>query len=435
MIIEYFEDKSFALNILKWALLGLLIRVIIMPFSMDADMMWINYLPHQLAAHGNWDPYTFAKEQFAGRILENRNPYYPPLAFYLLASFQFLLQKLTPTLNSWFTAYGVWLKGGGGYALGHASFSPDPLFFRNLFVLKIPLLVFDFAIGLMLLKLASNAKKAAFVFKLWMLNPVVLHSAYASGQLDIYPTFFVMLAVISAMYNRPYLSVGSLTLGALIKSYPIILIPIAIVYLGKKIKNIFKLSLFSLVVFVIFYLPTMISSGGYAIVSLFPGGTIGTSNTNIILTVMKFGFFSSIILLMLHSYIRTREGSDKFNLENYFLIALLLFFAFQPVSVRFYIWLTPFLFLQFTRDRHLWRISLIQLFMLAELRLNIASLWWGLFAPLHPPFFLSLPIPDSFLSPFIDVTYIHKIMYRLFIIITFYMAYRVTRNIYYECKR
>ena len=281
----------------------------------------------------------------------------------------------------------------------------------------------------MLLRLVSTAKNGLLCFKLWMLNPIVLHSAYASGQIDIYPTFFVVLAVLLAVYKRAYLCVVSLSLGTLLKCYPVILIPVAIVYLAKNLKDMVKLSAASVMTLALFCLPTAIASHGYSLVSLYPGGTIGTSSTNIYLTVMKALFFISMLLILAHIYLRKKRKEVQFSLENYFFLALLLFFAFQPIGVRFYIWIMPFLFLQFTRDRHLWKLSLIQLISLVELRLFSRALWFGLFAPLHPAFFNSLPIPDSFFNQFIDVTYIHKIMYRVFIVVTLYMAYRTYRQI------
>lgn len=426
---RYRQDKAFVLTIIKWLLIGLLIRIIIMPFSMDPDILWINYIPHQLAAYGNWDGYSFARENFSDRVVPTRNPYYPPLTFYLIASFQFLLQKLMPTLKEWFLHYGSWLKAGGGYTIGHVSFGQDEQIFRNLFFLKLPLLFFDFGIGFILLRLASDLKKALFVFKLWMLNPVVLHSAYATGQLDIYPAFFVILAVLLSVHNRPNLAIVSLTFGALIKSYPIILIPLAIVYLGKTIKEMLKLFLICILTLFLFYLPTAITSKGYCILSLFPGGTIGTGSTNILMLIMKALFLLSIIYLIIRAYRQKQGDSVKLNLENYFFLTILFFFVFQPIGLRFYIWATPFLFLQFTKDKQLWKIGLIQLLCLIGLRNNTNALWSGLFMPLHPEFFNSLPSPDSFIAQFINPIYAHKLMYRVFIILTLYMVYRTFKQI------
>lgn len=428
--VYYRKDRKFVLNIIKWVFIGLLVRILIMPFTMDADIMWINYIPHQLSGAGVWDPYTFARDNFAGRILESRNPYYPPLLFYMSAFFQVILQKFTPGMSAWFQQYASWLRLGGGYGLGHViCFSGSGDIFRNLFFLKLPLLLFDFAIGFMLLRLASDSKKAGFVFKLWMLNPVVLHSAYASGQIDIYATFFVVLALKFTMDKRPYLAVSSLAFGTLIKSYPLILVPVAVMYLAKSIRQfILLIAAFGLVM-AAFYLPTFILSDGYALVSLFPGGTIGTSSTNIALLLMKALFFTGILILLLHIYRQKRNGLTRLTLENYFFLVLLLFFAFQPIGVRFYIWLTPLLFLQMARDRKLWIIALLQFIVLVELRMPFKALWMGLWAPLNPEFFYSLPAPDFFIASFTDVLFIHRLMYRIFIIVTLYMAFRTYRRI------
>lgn len=420
-------EKYFFLKILKWTLIGLLIRIIIMPFSLDADIFRNNYVPHQLAAYGNWDGYSFMRDNFRDLVVPTHNPFFPPLAIYIPAFFQSLFHKFIPTLKDWFLHYESWLKLGGGYALGHVSFGADAQLFRNLFFLKIPLLFFDFGIGLILLRLANDINKAFFVYKLWMLNLIVLHSGYASGQIDIYPTFFVMLALILSIYNRPSWVMVSLGLGTLFKSYPLILIPIAILYHGKTFKQRLKLLIYAIIPIALFYLPTVISSKGYSLLSLYPGGTIGTGSGNKALVAMKFLLILSYIYLLIYIYLQGKSKSNKFNLENYFFLAFLLLFTFQPIAIRYYIWMTPLLFLQFARDKNLWKVSLAQILALAELRLCSQHLWLGLFAPLHPNFFLSLPIFESFISPFINIYYLHRIMYRLFVILTLYMIFRTIR--------
>ena len=422
--VNFRENKIFVFNILKWTLIGLLIRVIIMPFSMDSDIQWINYLPHRLVAYGNWDAYTFAKDNFAEKVLVTRDPYYPPLTLYLISFFQFMLQKFMPTLKEWFFHFEDWFRLGAGYPLQRIALAGSSQLFRILFLLKIPLLFFDFGIGFILIRLVRNIKEAYFVYKLWMLNIVVLYATYATGQIDIYPTFFVVLAVFFSLKNKLNLAMVSLGLGAALKSYPLILIPVAAFYLGKDLKHTFKLLSISIITFVFVFLPSLISSRGYSLVSIYYG-SIGTSvgSKSVFLLIMKFLFLLGFIYILFHIHRQNRLMQKSFSLESYFFITLLLLFIFQPIAVRFYIWITPFVIMQFMRDKNFWKPTLIQLLTLFELRLCDPILCAGIFAPLHYAF-ATLPIPDTFISPFFNILYVHKFMYRLFILSTVYMLYR-----------
>lgn len=416
--------------ILKWTLIGLLIRFLIMPFSSDVDIFWLNYVPHQLVKEGIWDGYSFVKEHFWERIGPSRNPYYPPLTYFMIAFFQFLFKPFMPTLNNWFENYERFLKLGGGIFLQHLILPGTTQIFRNIFFLKFPLLLFDFGIGLLLLRMCLlRNEDSLFVYKLWMLNPATIYAGFGYGQIDIYPTFFVVLSLYLVMLNKPYMSIVSLGLGALTKSYPLILMPLAAVFLKRKFTEQMKLLFAGIATLIILYLPFCIASGGYALVSLFPGGTIGTGfQGNIKSILFSSALVMGYILTLIHIYSRSHDSPTRFKLETYFLIILLLFFAFQPIGERFYIWITPLLALEASRDRKLLFLILFQIVSLALLRLQSTEQWAGLFAPLHPAFFMSRPFIYTFIAPFLSILNFQRITYRFFILITLLMIYRIIRK-------
>ena len=159
----------------------------------------------------------------------------------------------------------------------HVALPHSEQIFRNLFLLKVPIFVFDLGIGALLLKLARRRLKDPLpAYILWMLNPVTLYAAFGYGQIDIYPTFFIVLSVYFADRKKPYLSMISLGMGALTKSYPLILMPIAAVFLGRRLSEQFKLMASGVCTIAAFYLPFILSSGTYSVISIMPGGTIGT---------------------------------------------------------------------------------------------------------------------------------------------------------------
>lgn len=424
------DKRIYLLSIIKWALIGLFIRILIMPFTIDIDMFWINDIPHQLVINGTWDVYSFVRDNFWDRIGATNNPYYPPVTIFIISFFQFLLKPFMPMLNAWFQSYENFLHSGGGMFIQHMIIPNSAQIFRNLFFLKVPILVFDFGIGAIILKLIKDKKDSLFAYKLWMLNPVTLYAAFGYGQIDIYPTFFVVLSLWLASRGRPYLSMVSLGLGTLTKSYPLILIPIAAVFLSKRFLEQIKLLLTAIGTIAIFYLPFIISAGWYALISILPGGTIGTGfgwNLKSVLLRIFFiaGYALTVIAIVFN---RKRNDGRAFGLETYFLITLLIFFSFQPIAERFYIWLTPLLILEALKDRKLFIMILFQLLALVLLRFQSAEQWAGIFSPLNPEYFMSRPFIYHFIAPFFSVIDLQRIAYKVFIVITLFMVCRIVRT-------
>jgi hypothetical protein len=425
------KDERYFLSLIKWTCIGLLIRVLIMPFTLDIDMFWINYIPSQFVNHGIWDVYSFARDNFWGRIGATNNPYYPPLTVVIVAFFQFLLKPLMPTLNAWLGSYDTFIRAGGGMFMQHVALPHSEQIFRNLFLLKVPILAFDLGIGALLLKLARRRLKDPLpVYILWMLNPVTLYAAFGYGQIDIYPTFFVVLSIYFADCKRPYLSMISLGLGALTKSYPLILMPIAAVFLGRRLSEQFKLMASGVCTIAAFYLPFILSSGTYSVISIMPGGTIGTGfGWDIKHMIMRGMFMLSYAAILFGAmFMRQKDGRPRMGLETYFLVALLTLFAFQPVAERFYVWITPFLVFCLLKDRGVSVLIFLQLASLLLLRLQSSEQWAGIFSPLNPEYFMSRPFIYNLVSPFLSIISLQQLAYRSFVIVTLVMIFLIIRN-------
>jgi hypothetical protein len=134
----------------------------------------------------------------------------------------------------------------------------QPGILSYIIVTKIPFLVFDFALALLLLRLIDDGKKATFAFKLWMMNPITLYISYAMVQYDIIPTFFFMLALYFFKKQKENWTAASLGLSSAFKIFGLMLVPPIILismknHKGwtKKMKHLFLtlgISLFPLVV-------------------------------------------------------------------------------------------------------------------------------------------------------------------------------------------
>lgn len=395
-------------QILKWTLVGLLIRFSIMPFSFHGhDIFFIYYSPFKFIEQGAWDPYLFLKESYP----QIHNRYYPPVLFFIISGFLLLFKPLLPQLNSLFSLFESWNFAWEGNTVHYADILMDYQLFRTLFIFKIPYLIFDFGIGWFLFQiLRSDERKSLLSYKLWMLNPFVLHSVYALGQVDIITTFFVMAAIYCISINRCYWTMVLLGLGILTKMFPILLAPFAILLLGNTFKERSKLSLAIIIPLIVILLPFYFSSNNTIFEALFfSHGGISTYR-------LVFLACSYLTILLPFFFIKRKVHSDLNLVVSSFVLVLLLFYSLYAVRIRFFILITPLLIYIALRNKTFWVYNLLFLTTLFALRTAGNSQQWGLFAALHPEFFTSLPIADSYLNLVINVKYIHQFMYRLFFV-------------------
>ena len=427
--------KGFDLNmiqILKWTCIGLLIRFILMPFTMHTmDIIYINYLPHKLITAGVWDPYSFVKTNLSYPFT-----YYPPLTHFIIAVLQLLLKPFTSNSINGFYNAAVQLINQGGYNVHFASTLQNYQLFRNLFILKLPYLFFDFGIGFLLLKLISEKKHSLFSYKLWMLNPVVLHSCYAVGQFEIIPTFFLMLAVYLIIKRKNYyLALISLVIGGAMKIIPFSLIPLTIIFGGRNIRQRVNLSILALGLLLSVYLPLYITSDGEVLRSLFVGTreTVSDYMSSFGKLELKFLFLNGSLfigyLFMLYNaaIFSKAEKKEKYIIPIY-TISILLLFAFRPISFKFLVWLTPLLLFYIPKNRIVRILTNILIVSLAIISLYGNQLQWSLFSPLYPTFFSSLPPLESFAGITFSLAFIHKAFYRIFIICCLILAYELWRK-------
>ena len=170
--------QSQSKSLLRWGLLGLIVRLIVMPLMGHPDAMIVARIGLTLGS----------KQQLIPSVD-------PPLVFLFYSAY---LKLIGPVLPS--AVVGV--------LTDPTQYSPEGLriaFAMNqtglglfLFLLKIPLLLLDFVAAVALLWIPSQPSKGLAAYKLWMLNPVSLLVTFAVGQYDIFAVslFLVGLALL-----------------------------------------------------------------------------------------------------------------------------------------------------------------------------------------------------------------------------------------------
>ena len=129
-------------------------------------------------------------------------------------------------------------------------------------VLKIPLLLADLGILLIISQWVLNKKHIFYFLILYWLSPVTIFISYIHGQLDVIPIFFLIVSF-NLLFNKKYLSSAALIGFSLAtKTMILILIPLLFSYLFVQkfsYRQIFLFGLTLLSTFIVINLPFFFS--------------------------------------------------------------------------------------------------------------------------------------------------------------------------------
>lgn len=234
----------------KLFLIGLLIRLLVMPFSGHWDIRGINFAVYNLPFKGITNVYEVARSgpvDYFVNINFGRDYFiYPPLNYFTLGAVQWLLK---PFYGGEFVS---WIEG---YGNNLARVLTHPHVWRYLFLMKIPYLLFDLAMLLLLPRFFTKPSDQAKVIKYWWLNPIVIFLPYVWGQFDIIPTFFMTWGLLLGLRDRPYSAALLFGIAASYKNYPLLLLPLLAVVLGKNIVQMLRIGVVGILPFILTTMP------------------------------------------------------------------------------------------------------------------------------------------------------------------------------------
>lgn len=357
----------------KILILGLLFRLIIAPFTYHPDVKILGYTSAVIFREYNFNPYGFAnslakddprKEIYSKEVADDL-----PLLYLIRIPFDiFLRYTVDPQIEYRF------LKDSG-LLLGNTAFFPYLLF------LKIPLIVFDLLLGIILSLLVSKKFKNT-VLALWMINPVTLWSTAAIGQHDVIPTFFMVLSMYFLQKEHKMAAAFTLGLGAAIKSFPFLIAPY-LVLLGKSWSERLKLASLISLPYLFSVLP-FVSSAEFRQQALFAPHLAKMLYAKIPLSGGEGIMIVPVVLLVLYLLYEQKEKSYHHFL-SFSGITLLLVLALTHFHIQWFLWATPFIILYFIADStHAEKLSFILLAGAVTLMLFLfdASLQVRLFSPI-----------------------------------------------------
>jgi hypothetical protein len=167
---------------------------------------------------------------------------YPPLwLFCLLAVYPIYAAVSHPTLPTNVSELWRGMYTFNNPCEAYHSFKPENLPLLDTLI-KIPLILSDFATALLLLKIIGNfsgGNKAQKYAYMWILNPYVIFISAVWGMFDTLPTLFTLLATWLLLEGESGKSAISLSIAALFKMYPIVFAPILALIHYKKYRKPF----------------------------------------------------------------------------------------------------------------------------------------------------------------------------------------------------
>lgn len=408
-------------------LLAFLIRIILMPISAHSDLFFINYYPNRLVESG----------QIA--MTEKNVSYYPPLTFYTFAFFQYFYRYFSDTFSGWMdNLYQLSVSDFKGQAADYIREVPNPNLLRDIFLAKFPYLIFDLAAVIILLKFIQRKILSKFVVLIWLFNPVSIYVAYMMGQFDLIPAFFVLLGflMLRKHINWAFFIIG---IAAAYKNYAFLFIlPTALIY-GKTWQERLRLLVFSLLPYLIFLIPTLVTNAKETIFALIPKVYLHYRKP-----LEGWPLYSQIVkyIILATSYVITLiiAGTSRFKDKWHFclgisLISILLVLAIAPrISFHYLLWSTPLIILWYKKVKIVALIVIIQAITLASYKLLANHLQAGLFAPLNPDYFSNLPTINSFIDQIIPYGIISSLGFFIFFFFNLYLAVKILSDLIFRSE-
>ena len=194
-----------------WLAVGLVVRVVLLPWFASVDLLSNIYVTSVLVDH----------HQLLNTTAD------PPPIFFLNGGLDFLVR---PWISS---QIGSVFSGG-------ASFTPDyepqalaanmPGINLLIAVLKVPYLVADLAIAFLLPRFFNDSRAAFVALLLWWFNPISIFVSYMVGQYDIIATAFVLGAFYALRTDRKVACTAALGFAIIFEVFAILLVPFILIY-------------------------------------------------------------------------------------------------------------------------------------------------------------------------------------------------------------
>ena len=391
----------------KYFLGGIFIRFLFMPFFFQRDLL----STYQRAAD----------TVFNGNIGSD----FQQLITNIIHSVYFLLSKtIFPFINSYkdiLLNQDTWVSW--------VEFVKSDNIFIILAIFKFLYFIFDIACIFVILRLFydGDAQKKLKIFKYWMFNPIVIFVLYLFARHDTIGLFVTLLSFLLAKKKRKYWAVLVLAIAVAIRFFPIMVLPILIIYLAEKKKDYMIMGAIGLSGLIAIEAVSYIAFGKSVIFSLLNAehfNYIISSKLELIVHDRIFIFLVVYTVLIL-SFIKLKNKSFDF-LMSYCAMIYLLYVALSYFHPQYLLWSVPFVLYVAGKQKNMYYFQWVQFLFLA-----VVFIYWGdlitkfLFASFDHRFFIYLPGPIPLINRFYDPAKFVNIFRSIFTGITLWMVYLI----------
>lgn len=327
---------------------GLLLRLVIMPWAMHADLLSMYWRANLMVSHGIWQLPT---NQYLGHVIYALNLAWMKLLGFNLVEI-FPVEHYGLSVNSMTASVGDWLR-----------FNELSQVNEVLFWLKMPHLLSDIGIFFLLYTYLKKTKFRTFALMMWWINPVNLYAFYVFSRHDAITLLFVLLAMIFAARSRIAASLIFLFVAVQVRVQPLMYMPIFLVdywkyrlSLRSLLRNILLASFVIILYLIIVDLIPVNLDSYYSIFPPVSGSTsTGVEAIGLPTRLARRGFESNYFslpifaisygLTLLLYWRRTKGTTFLLRLHGLNLGLLVIgasYFATQVFSPHYFVWLSLF---------------------------------------------------------------------------------------------
>ena len=350
---EIFQDRQLSMSMYKYFLIGILIRMLFIPFFFQRDIM----STYQRAA----------ETVFAGNIGAD----FQQLLTHLIHSgYLFLIKPFLPAasqLSSILLNQDTWTSW--------IDFNSMDYVYRILTMFKLPYLLLDIASTFLLLRLLYYGEplKKLKVFKYWVFNPLVIFVLYVFARHDIMGIFITLVALLLAKNNKKYWAIIILSFGIALRFFPVMILPFLIFYLAKKNKDyaiLFSIGIAGLIAVEAFSYLYFGSSVIFSLLNAQHFDYILSAKIDLIIHDRIYLFVVAYFLLFF-AWLHTKQKSFMLFL-NYCGMVYLLYVSISYFHPQYLLWSVPFLVFLFVRKDSLYYYHWAQMAFLM-----VILVYWG----------------------------------------------------------
>jgi len=407
-----------------------------MSITLHPDLLFINIFPNLFFTDRVYEIFSYIDKNFQNPRLS----YYTPLTYYSFVIFQFFYHFVSDSFGNWMSGlYQFYINQTKiAYTKDYLEHVKNAFLFKDLFLAKIPYLLFEIGSLNLLFKFIQSKYLKPTTTIAWVFAPIIIYSTYMHGQYDIIPAFFVLLGFF-LLREKPYVSLIAFGVATAFKNYALLFILIVSFVYGKTIAERLKMMLVGFIPYAVSMIPVFINDPKLSVYALFPKPYFVTS---LPLSgwplISRYLHFAALLLslsgvFLIAFMIKTK---DKWQTAlSLSLVAITFVLTFAPLVVFHYLlWAFPLSVLWLKKPKTIYLFTTTQVLFAASFMLLANHVQMGLFAPLNPEFFSNLPTFNQIIDRIIPYRIISSVGYLAFILLNLSLSSIILASILFKVR-